>query len=126
LVDTSLLIFRKEILMPAHEIPRQEWPLFLGNFGYRHFGWEVTLEQKRPGCGKRIADHHFLQEVTSERADGREQITIVLGAPFAPHQTHVVDNPQRVRVALGREEVLEIDCGNGITVVIHVRRNLAA
>ena len=111
--------------MPAHEIPRQQWPLFLGKFGYRHFGWNVTVEQKPSGRGKRIADRRFLQEVTSERADGREQITIVLGSPFAPHEVHVVDNPQRVRVAPGREEALEIDCGRGITVVVHVRRSAA-
>jgi hypothetical protein len=112
--------------MSAHEIPRQQWSLFLGNFGYRHFGWDVTLEKKRPGHGMRIADHHFLQEVTSERADGHEQITIVLGAPFAPHETHVVDNPQHVRVAPGPEEAIEIDCGRGISVVVHVRRAIAA
>jgi hypothetical protein len=111
--------------MRAHEIPRHQWPWYLGNFGYRHFGWNVTLEQKRRGRGKRTDDQHFLQEVSSECADGREQITIVLGAPFAPHEVHVVDNPKRVRVAPGNEDVLEIDCGRGITVVVHVRRSQA-
>jgi hypothetical protein len=106
--------------MSAHEIPREDWPLFLGNFGYRHFAWDVVVEKKRPGHGERIADHHFLQEVTAESTGGREQITIVLGAPFAPHKVHVVEHPKHVRVAPGKEEVLEIDCGRGITVVVHV------
>ena len=112
--------------MPAHEIPRQQWPLFLGNFGYHHFGWDVVLERKRLGRGERIADHHFLQELATESTGGREQITIVLGAPFAPHQVHVVEDPKRVRLAPGDEETLEIDCGRRITVVVHVRRAAAS
>jgi hypothetical protein len=107
--------------MSAHEIPRQDWPLFLGNFGFRHFGWDVVLEKRRPGRGERIVDNHFLQELTAESTGGREQITIVLGAPFSLHQVHVVEDPKHVRVAPGDPEALEIDCGRGITVVVHVR-----
>lgn len=112
--------------MSAHEIPRQQWPLFFGEFGYSHFGWDVVLEQKhRRGCKRTEADRHFLQALTADCTDGREQITIVLGSPFAPHEIHVVDNPRKVRVASGHEQ-LEIDCGDGITVVVHVRRTNVA
>lgn len=109
--------------MAAREIPRREWPRFLGEFGYQHFGWNVTLEQQFPGRGRLIAsERRFLQEVTAEDPQGHPQITIVLAVPFAAHQMHVVPDPTRVRFVAEREAV-EIDTGDGRTVVVQVRRD---
>ena len=108
--------------MPAREIPRQQWPRFFGEFGYEHFGWNVTLEQQVAGRGRLIGDERrFLQEMTTEEAQGHPQITIVVGVPFAAHQTHVVPDPRRVRFVAERDAV-EIDTGDGRTVVVQVRR----
>ena len=112
--------------MPAQEIPPLQWPMFLGDFVYRHFAWNVTLEQKRAGHGKLVAaNHSFLQELASVQDNGHQQITIVLGAPFEPHQTHVLDNPQRVRFVPAKDAV-EIDTCDGGTVIVCVRRSKSA
>ena len=107
--------------MAAREIPLSEWPSFLGNFGFRHFGWNVKLEQKSRGRGKLLAaGHSFLEELTTDA--GRQQITLVLGSPFHPFHTHVIDKPVQVRVVTGAEVTLEIDCADGSTVVARLRR----
>ena len=107
--------------MPTREIPPPQWPSFLGNFGFRHFGWNVRLEQKSRGRDKLLAaDHSFLEELT---ADGHQQITIVLGTPFRPFHTHVVSNPRHMRVVAGAEAALEIESADGSTVVVHLRRH---
>ncbi|HEX9119871.1 MAG TPA: DUF5335 family protein [Terriglobales bacterium] len=109
--------------MPAREIPPPQWYSFLGNFGFRHFGWNVTLEQKSPGRGKHlVVNHSFLEELTTDVADGQQQITIVLGTPFQPFHTHVVSNPLRVRVVAGAQAALEIESADGSTIVVHLRR----
>jgi hypothetical protein len=110
--------------VPIREIPSPKWYSFLGDFGFRHFGWNVTLEEKSRGRGKPLtANHSFLEELATEGADGHQQITIVLGTPFHPYRTHVVSNPRRVRVAAGAQDVLEIDSADGSTVVVHLRRH---
>ena len=107
--------------MPAQEIPASQWPSFLGKFGFRHFGWNVRLEQKSRGHGKLLAaGHSFLEELTTDA--GQQQITIVLGSPFHPYHTHVIDKPVQVRVVAGAQVALEIDCADGSTVVVHLRR----
>jgi hypothetical protein len=109
--------------MPAREIPSPQWPIFLGNFGFRHFGWNVTLEQKSRERGKLLAaDHSFLEELATGVADGHPQITIVLGSPFRPFHTHVINKPLRMRVVAGAQAALEIDSADGSTVVVHLHR----
>ena len=109
--------------MPTREIPSPQWPSFLGKFGFRHFGWNVRLEQKSRGRGKLLAaGHSFLEELTTNVAEGQQQIAIVLGTPFQPFHTHVIDNPLHVRVVAGAQPALEIDSADGSTVVVHLRR----
>jgi hypothetical protein len=109
--------------MPTREIPPPQWPSFLGDFGFRHFGWNVRLEQKSRGRDKLLAaDHSFLEELTTDGADGHQQITIVLGTPFHPFHTHVVSNPRHMRVVAGAQAALEIESADGSTVVVHLRR----
>jgi hypothetical protein len=108
--------------MPTREIPPPQWPSFLGNFGFHHFGWNVTLEQKSRGRGKYFAaNHSFLEELATEGADGHQQINIVLGTPFRPFHTHVVSHPRHVRVV--DAAALEIESADGSTVVVHLRRH---
>ena len=110
--------------MPAREIPPPQWYSFLGKFGFRHFGWSVTLEQKSHGRGKVLAaDHSFLEELATEGTDNDQQITIVLGSPFQSFHTHVVSNPRRVRVVAGAQAALEIESADGSTVVVHLCRH---
>jgi hypothetical protein len=110
--------------MPAREIPPPQWPSFLGNFGFHHFGWNVTLEHKSPGRDKHlVVNHSFLEELATDVADGKQQITIVLGTPFHPFHAHVISNPLHVRVVAGAEAVLEIESADGSAVVVHLRRH---
>ena len=110
--------------MAAQEIHSSQWSSFLGNFGFRHFGWNVTLEQKSRRRGKHlVVNHSFLEELTTDGADGHPQITIVLGTPFRPFHTHVVSNPLHVRVVAGAQAVLEIESADGATIVVHLRRH---
>jgi hypothetical protein len=110
--------------MAAQEIHSSQWSSFLGNFGFRHFGWNVTMEQKSRRRGKQfVVNHSFLEELTTDVADGRPQITIVLGTPFQPFRTHVVSNPRHVRVVAGTQAALEIESADGSTVVVHLRRH---
>jgi hypothetical protein len=109
--------------MPTREIPPPQWPSFLGNFAFRHFGWSVTLEQKSRGCDKHlIANHSFLEELNTDVAGGQQQISIVLGSPFRRFHTHVINKPVQVRVVAGAQAALEIDTADGSTVVVHLRR----
>ncbi|MFI5110264.1 MAG: DUF5335 family protein [Terriglobales bacterium] len=109
--------------MPAREIPPPQWSSFLGNFGFRHFGWNVTLEQKSRRRGKHlVVNHSFLEELTTDVAGGHQQISIVLGTPFHPFHTHVIRKPVHVRVVAGAGAALEIDSADGRTVVVHLRR----
>jgi hypothetical protein len=110
--------------MPTREVPPTQWPMFLGNFGFRHFGWNVTLEQASRRRGKHhLANHSFLEEVATDVADGKQQITIVLGTPFHPFHTHVIHKPVHVRVAAGAQATLEIESADGSTVVVHLCRH---
>ena len=110
--------------MPTREIPSPQWPSFLGNFGFRHFCWDATLEQTSQGCGRQVAvNHSFLEEVTTDVADGKQQINIVLGTPFRRFHTHVVSDPRRVRVVAGAQAVLEIESADGSKVVMRLRRH---
>lgn len=108
--------------MPAREIPPQQWSSFLGNFGFRHFGWNVTLEQKSPRGKHLVVNHSFLEELATDDADGQQQITIVLGTPFRPFHTQVIRKPVHVRVVAGAQAVLEIESADGSTFVVHLRR----
>lgn len=109
--------------MPAHEIPPPQWPSFLGNFGFRHFGWNVRLEQISRGRDKHFAvNHSFLEELATDGADGQQQITIVLGTPFHPFHTHVIRKPVHVRVVAGAQAALEIESADGTVVMVHLRR----
>jgi len=104
--------------MPT-EIPREQWPRFLGSFGNEHFGWRVTLQSRRPGRGKLIeVEDSPLQELIDEQAGNCEQISIVLGDAQQRHETHVVENPTRVRLCEGS---LEIDGRDGTVTVVSVR-----
>ena len=110
--------------MPTREIPPPQWYSFLGNFGFRHFGWNVTLERTSQEHGNRHAvNHSFLEELTTDVADGKQQITIVLGTPVRPFHTHVVSDPLHVRVVAGAQAALEIESADGSTVVVQLRRH---
>ena len=102
------------------EIPRPQWPTFLSQFGYRHFGWKVIVEHKLPGREKLIEDHCFLEEIVNQHADGREQIAFVLGTPFRPFRTRIIDNPSHVRVPARREHALKIEAEDGSYTVVRL------
>lgn len=104
------------------DIPRPQWPTFFSNFGYRHFGWNVTLEHKLRGREGLIEDHCFLEEVVTDCANGHDQITIVLGCPFHPFKSCIIDNPRRVRVPAGSKHMLNIEAGDGSYTVIRLRQ----
>jgi hypothetical protein len=104
--------------MPT-EIPREQWPQFLGSFGHEHFGWRVTLQSRRPGRGKLIeVEDSPLQNLMDEQAGSHEQISIVLGEAEQRQETHVVENPTRVRLCAAS---LEIDAGDGTVTVVTLR-----
>ncbi|MBZ5568597.1 MAG: hypothetical protein LAN64_12175 [Acidobacteriia bacterium] len=110
--------------MPAREIPHPLWPTFLADFGLRHFCWKATLERKHSGgrC-ELIADNGcFLEELATGCVGGQRQIAIVLDSPFREYRTHVVSNPQRVRVAAANQDSLEIDAADGSTMIVRVRQ----
>ena len=104
------------------EIPHPQWPDFLTQFGYRHFAWNVTLVHKLAGRDKLIENHCFLEEFVA----GHEQIIIVLGSPFRPFQSCVIENPCHLRIADTRQHALDIECSDGSSIVVRLRRMLAA
>ncbi len=107
-----------------HEIPREQWAAFLGDFGNRHAGWLVTLELHQPGRGKLIeADGQPLHDLLSDRAEQHRTISVVLGDVSEPRLTHIVDDPTRLRLSKkqpGEAEDLEIDGQDGSTTVLHL------
>jgi hypothetical protein len=72
------------------EIPYPQWEDFLNQFGYR-FAWNVTLVHNLAGRDKLIENDCFLEEFVTGHVDGHEQITIVLGSPFRPFQSCVIE-----------------------------------
>jgi hypothetical protein len=109
--------------MPAGEIPASQWPIFLGDFGFRHFGWKVTVVERAPGRSKHLLNSQsFLEEVATSNTDGKRKITIVAGTPFHPFHSVVGSDPLHVRVAAGAQPALEIESADGSTVVMHLRR----
>ena len=70
-----------------------------------------------------VVNHSFLEEVSTDDADGQQQISIVLGTPFHPFHTHVIRKPVHVRVVAGAEPALEIESADGSCVVVHLRRH---
>ena len=110
--------------MPARDIPHPQWPTFLADFGFRHFCWKATLERKhRGGRSEMIINNGcFLEELATEFAGGRRQIAIVLDTPFQEFNTHLVSNPQRVRVSGENQDSIEIDEDDGSTMIVRVRQ----
>lgn len=107
-----------------HEIPCEQWPAFLCDFGNRHVGWLVTLELHQPGRGTLIeADHQPLHDLLTDRAQQHGTISVVLGSLTESHLTHIVDDPTHLRVSepqAGAREDLEIDAQDGSTIVLHL------
>jgi hypothetical protein len=108
------------------EIPYPQWADFLNQFGYRHFAWNVTLVHKLAGRDKLIENDCFLEEFVTGHVDGHEQITIVLGSPFRPFQSCVIENPCHLRITDTREHALEIESRDGSSIVVRLRRILGA
>ncbi len=109
--------------MHFREIPSPQWATTLGNFGLHHFGWNVTLAKKSLLGGELLTDGHaFLEELATGGLNYNRRITIVLGSPFHPFHTHVVDHARRLRVAAAPHSALEIESSGGRTFVIHCRR----
>lgn len=106
--------------MAVREIPREKWSEFLTKFGNQHRGWPVTLEERR-GFGKVVAAQNWsLQQLTSDSAQGHEQISITIGEMDRTRITHVVNDPIRLWVQSGeREEQVEIEATDGTLTAVH-------
>lgn len=111
--------------MASEEVPRNQWDSFLSRFSRQHAGHRISLELRKPRVGTVVeVEDGKLENVLYDHANGEQRISIVVGdAPESEHFTHVVDEPNRMR--LGESEELEIEAEEG-TILLRFRPGKAA
>ncbi len=117
--------------MATREIPREEWPSFFETFSRLHEGWRVTVEALATDIGDQVeAEGLPLAEITAEKEpDGREVLSLILGAPGEPASvTKIVDNPRRVfllQTDEGMDSALEIEADDDTRLLLKLQEAMA-
>jgi hypothetical protein len=117
--------------MATREIPREEWPAFFETFSRLHENWRVTIEALAADMGDQVeAEGLPLAEITAEKEpDGREVLSIILGAPGEPASvTKIIDNPRRVFLLQTDEELdsaLEIEADDDMRLLLKLQEAMA-
>ncbi len=103
--------------MTSEEVPREKWDSFLSRFSRQHAGNRISLELRQPRLGTVVeVEDGRLETVLFDDSGGERRISIVVGdAPESEHFTHVVEEPNRMR--LGESEELEIEAEQGTTLL---------
>jgi hypothetical protein len=111
--------------MPTQEIPQQEWTGFLDQFSRRHQGWKATVEVLGNEIGAELeARDTPLVGISADQKDAERSISIIVGDSGNQHLTHIVSDPQYVRLKQtddGVDEALAIESRDGVTTLLHFR-----
>jgi hypothetical protein len=112
--------------MRTIEIPRAEWPAFFDSFSRQHEGWLANLEVIDSELGAQIeAEQLPLEGVTAElKAEGTDQISILLGRKAQDHVSHTVERAIQVMLEqndAGADEALQIESSEGPKVLLRFR-----
>jgi hypothetical protein len=109
--------------MRTREIPLEEWPEFLREFGRRHEDWLATVRVLGPRLGDQVEARELpLTGIVGDAESG--SISIHLGRPSETTLEHPIERPLRVWVELednGAERALEIESANGDKTILEFR-----
>jgi Family of unknown function (DUF5335) len=113
-----------EILTRTEEIPKKRWRKFLDDFGRRHEGWRVKVEELIPdrGAQTEAVDLPFFGATYEPEPPG--SVTIELGGAGTDHIEHRISGPSRIWVeslANGAEAALEIEAEGDRKTLISFR-----
>lgn len=109
--------------MATKEIPREAWTEFFDSFSRRHEGWLVTV-QVLGSVGAQVEARELpLRGISSDR-DGKNTISIMVGATSEKRATHIIGKPTHVHVeetAAGADRALQVESESGETTLISFR-----
>jgi hypothetical protein len=115
--------------MLTQEIPREEWVNFFNNFSRNHHGWTVNLQVLREDIGAQVETHELpLDGIMAQiRANGKDEISIMVEESPDKHLTHIITKPSHVRIERadsGADETLQIQSASGETTLLSFCCNL--
>lgn len=112
--------------MMTFEIPRDQWKPFFDDINKLYRNWQTSIEVMGLDLGDQPeVEGAPLQEINFEdRGSDAGDIEIALGETSDAYQMHRIERPQRVSVTdsqPGAERDVEIESGDGTTVLVHIR-----
>jgi len=111
--------------MSTQEIPRENWLGFFDQFSRQHEGWRANLDVLCSGEGAETeARDSPLVGISADLKDCERSIAIILGESGNRRLTHIVSDPESVRLQQtgeGADEALSIESSGGLTTVLHFR-----
>jgi hypothetical protein len=112
--------------MATREIPREEWSKFLDGFSSQHEGWLTTIEVMGGELGAQVESRELRLGGISADLKGSDEdaISIMVGETPDDHVTHTITQPTHVRLEQteeGATEALQIESGDGVTTLLHLR-----
>ncbi|MBI2816508.1 MAG: DUF5335 family protein [Acidobacteria bacterium] len=111
--------------MPTQEIPLHDWTGFFDQFSRRHQGWRATVEVLSNEIGAELeARDSPLVGISADLKDTERSISIILGESGQHCLTHIISDPQYVRLKQtndGIDEALAIESRDGVTTLLHFR-----
>jgi hypothetical protein len=111
--------------MPAHDIPRNEWPAFLTAFGRQHEGWLATVELREPFGASIMVNERPLRSADAKiDPRGEARIALIFGHHDGGPMTEIADVPQQLRFLETEEHAhvgLEIESAKGRSLILRFR-----
>ncbi len=105
--------------MNTREIPRDQWSSFCDDFSRRHHGEKVVVDVlDRERGSQREADRLPFVGISADEKAGENVISVMVGERPDDHQSHLVNNPEHLRVAEGQKPAIEIEARDGPKTLI--------
>jgi hypothetical protein len=108
--------------MKTHEIPHHQWAPFLESFSLEHAGKLVSVKSRHPELGIVVEiENRPLEALIQEAEPDTERIAIIFDQGSRVSKTHFICSPRQIRLRRtleGTEEGVEIDTGDGSTVIV--------
>jgi hypothetical protein len=107
--------------MLAHEIPYEQWNLFLEKFNLEHVGHRVRVERHHPEAGVvfEIADCIF-EKIHDDVSGACHRIGIVVGEPHCGCETFFMTDPHRLKWLENEPSMLHIEGKDGLSLVVRL------